>query len=209
MVKTVSYGLLSSNTYIVYKKRGGECMIIDCGAELGLVLPFIEENELTVKYIVLTHGHFDHADFIDEYKSKFKDALLVCHTDEKVVLEDPEANLSFWGNRARSYLRDFTYVNDADELILGKDSEECMKFEVIHTPGHTPGSICLLCKRDGFIITGDTIFKSSYGRTDFKHGDRCALISSLERVLSLDEGTVIYPGHYGSTTVLAERSFYA
>ncbi|MBO5287480.1 MAG: MBL fold metallo-hydrolase [Clostridia bacterium] len=209
MLRTISCGLLSSNVYVVWNEASLDCMIVDCGADVKYPLSVVEELGLNVKYVVLTHGHFDHVDFLEDYVSTFKNAIFACHVAEKAVLEDVEANLSFWGSHPRKYEADFLYLNEGDTLSLGKEGEECMIFKVIHTPGHTPGSMCLLCERDKIMLTGDTIFQNSYGRTDFKHGSSAQLVDSLKRILSMDWDITLYSGHYGSTTIGDEVAFYS
>ncbi|MBO5313406.1 MAG: MBL fold metallo-hydrolase [Clostridia bacterium] len=194
-------GILRSNTYIVWSRYGGECMIVDCGAKAECVNKIIEENKLRVKYIVLTHGHYDHADYIEEYIQLFKGAVIACHEDEIRVLYDVEANLSYWGDRAREYRADFTLLKDGDTLTLEKDTSRCLSLEVIHTPGHTPGSICLYSRENRIMLTGDTLFDRCYGRFDFKYGSFDMLMSSLEHLRSIDGSTVIYPGHDKKSTL--------
>ena len=209
MIKIFPYGLLDTNTYVVWEEKSKECMVIDCGVKPQMILPFIEENGLTVKYVVLTHGHFDHAEYALEYESVFDEARIVCHENELLVLEDADANLSSWGKGPRAYKCDFTLVKEGDILTLGdpKNADTCLFFQVLHTPGHTPGGICLYNEKFKIMFTGDTLFKRSYGRTDFKYGDENALFSSLKRLYRMDRDIVFYPGHYGSSTIKEEISF--
>lgn len=203
MIKIFDTGLLDTNTYVVWEEKSRECMIIDCGVEPKALLPYITENALTVKYVVLTHGHFDHAEYVDKFEAEFKDAKIICHKNELCVLDDPEANLSGWGGNARAYRCAYTTVDEGDILTLGdeKSGEECMSFQVLHTPGHTPGCICLYDEKDKIMFTGDTLFKNSYGRTDFKYGDMSQLFFSLHRLYRMDPSITFYPGHYGSSTI--------
>lgn len=205
MVLTLSNGLLSSNTYLVYEEKSRECLIIDCGVDVKYPLDIVSKKNLRVKFIVLTHGHFDHADYIESYRMAFKDAEILCHSEEKLVLYDISANLSFWGENPREYSCRYRFLKEGDTLCLGeKGAEECMIFQVLHTPGHTPGSICLLDEANKIMFTGDTLFKNSYGRVDFKYGDPLAMRSSLKRLYALDESILFYPGHYGPSTIKEE-----
>ena len=207
MIKIFSCGLLDTNTYVVWEERSKEGMIIDCGVEPFTVFRYVEEQKLKIRYVVLTHGHFDHAEYVEEYEKLFREAKIICHEDEKAVLYDMEANLSIWGKRPRAYDCKYTYVKEGDVLSLGKggdgqkSGEECMNFQILHTPGHTPGCICLYNERDKIMFTGDTLFKRSYGRTDFKYGDSRLMYSSLKRLYSMDPGIVFYPGHYQSSVI--------
>ena len=207
MIKIFSCGLLDTNTYVVYS--GKEAMIVDCGVDPQIILKFVTEQGLSVKYVVLTHGHFDHAEYVEEYEKIFEGAKIVCHENEICVLDDMEANLSIWGKRPRPYKCQYTTVCEGDVLSLGeKGGEECMNFTVLHTPGHTPGCICLYCEKDKIMLTGDTLFKRSYGRTDFKYGDTATLFKSLKKLFSMDGDISVFPGHYDSTTIECERNLY-
>ena len=211
MIKTFACGLLDTNTYIVHDESTGVGMIVDCGTDPALLLGYITENRIKIKYVVLTHGHFDHADYVEDYACLFPDADLVCHCDEKAVLYDTEANLSFWGKRPRAYDCAYTYVKEGDTLCLcdkGKGDTECMIFTVLHTPGHTPGCICLYDEKNKIMFTGDTLFKRSYGRTDFKYGNSALLYNSLRRLYSMDKDITFYPGHYASSTIGEEVTAY-
>ena len=202
MVKIFPQGLLETNTYVVWNELFSECMVVDCGVEPKTVLPFIEEQKLFVKYVVLTHGHFDHAHYVEEYEKTFPDAKIICHENEKVILFDPEANLSTYIDTPRAYSCNYTYVTEGDCLSLCKKSgEECMNFQVLSTPGHTPGCICLYDEVDKIMFTGDTLFKKSFGRTDFKYGNSQDLYLSLNRLYRMDKDILFYPGHYGSSTI--------
>lgn len=202
MIKIFSCGLLDTNTYVVFESTSKEGMIIDCGVDPSIVLSFVTENELSIKYIVLTHGHFDHAEYAEEYEKVFENAKMVCHVDEKQVLYDTEANLSSWGRFPHCYDCIYTYVKEGDILTLGeKSANTCMNFKVLHTPGHAPGSMCLYDEKSKIMFTGDTLFKRSYGRTDFKYGNTADMYSSLRRLFSMDRDITFYPGHYGSSTI--------
>ena len=202
MIKTFSCGLLDTNTYVVWDSFSRQGMVIDCGVKPEIILPYITENKIDIKYVVLTHGHFDHAEYVEDYASAFPKAKVVCHESELCVLSDPEANLSGWGGVERAYKCDYTLVKEGDTLSLGeKSGEECMIFTVLHTPGHTPGGICLYEEKSKIMFTGDTLFKHSYGRTDFKYGNMNELFLSLKRLYKMDKDITFYPGHYESSTI--------
>jgi len=207
MIKTFPCGLLDTNTYVVWEEESLECMIIDCGVAPDVVLPFIKENGLEVKYVVLTHGHFDHAHYVEEYESTFERAQIVCHENEKAVIFDPDANLSSHLGSTRAYSCNYAYVKEGDFLTLGgKGGGECMNFEILSTPGHTPGSICLYDEKHKIMFTGDTLFKRSYGRTDFKYGDMQEMYFSLRRLYRMDKDITFYPGHYEPSTIGEETN---
>ena len=190
-------GLLESNTYVVFdESKNG--MIIDAGASVSDVLKYVLENKISIKYLVLTHGHADHAEFIGDYISAFVNAIPICHENELMVLKNPEANVSklvFYG-RESIYDYDFKQVKDGDTIDVGN-----MSFLVLNTPGHTPGSICLLCEKEEIMFTGDVLFANSYGRTDFLYGSMTDMMDSLRRLYRLSSNLTIYPGHYESTRI--------
>lgn len=197
MVKTFSGGLLDSNVYVVYD--GGEAMIIDAGVQVGQIKEFISKNELRVKYIVLTHGHYDHVNYIGDYLRAFEGAEAVCHESEVDTLCDSEANVSCLFGLESVYNHDYKTVRDKDTLTIG-----ALEFSVMHTPGHTVGGICLYCKSAGVLFTGDTLFNRGYGRTDFKGGSFRELLNSIRRIIALDGETVFYSGH-GDSARLKEQ----
>ena len=186
-------GLLESNTYLVYSNTGS-AMIIDAGADTDEIKGFVMANGLDVKHIVLTHGHFDHADFIDDYMLMFPKARVYCHEKELVVMKSSEANVSQLTGRPRVYDYSFVLLKDNDTISL-----DDFKFKVLNYPGHTPGSICLLCENEKIMFTGDVLFASSYGRTDFLYGSSRDMMDSLRSISKLDKEITIYPGHYNST----------
>ncbi|MBQ7352480.1 MAG: MBL fold metallo-hydrolase [Clostridia bacterium] len=198
MIKTFENGLLSSNVHLIYSL--GEGMIVDCGVRVDTVKDFILENNIEVKYIVLTHGHYDHCGYLANYIKAFPMASVICHTDEVQVLTDSEANVSEYLGAPCVYNYDYKLVNEGDKIRVGE-----LEFSVLHTPGHTPGGICLLCKEQKLMLTGDTLFKNGYGRYDFKYGDFKSLRQSLLRLLSLDGDIVFYSGHGEKSTIEGEQ----
>ncbi|MBQ9744213.1 MAG: MBL fold metallo-hydrolase [Clostridia bacterium] len=205
MIKLISKGLLDSNTYVVYNSSK-KAMVVDCGSPVAEVKKFIESENMTVVYIVLTHGHFDHAHYIDEYAGAFPDAEIICHSDELKVLYDPDANLSAFISQGRCYDHPYKAVVDGDILTLdSQDEDDVISLKIIHSPGHTPGSICLLSEKMGVMLTGDVLFANGYGRVDFKYGSMADMRRSLKAILSLDGSIIFYPGHGESSKIKDER----
>ena len=196
MIKTISGGLLDSNTYIASNDKSKRAMIIDCGTDPTYSVSYVRDMDLFVEYIVLTHGHFDHTDRIDKFVSAFPNAKIVCHEDEIKVLLDPEGNLSTLISSSKSYNYPYVTVADGDVITLKSDDPAYnMDFKIIHSPGHTPGSMCLLCENDKIMFTGDVLFAGGYGRVDFKYGNHRSMLTSLRRLLHLDPNILFYPGH--------------
>ena len=197
----IGYG---ANTYVVYndnKNKQGkrDAFIVDPGNPVGEILSYAVSKELDVKYIILSHGHYDHVSFIEEYKRTFPDAATVCHEEESKVLTDPEANVSYLFGDTNAYEDCAVKVKEGDNIVLSgiddNGAETDMKFTVMHTPGHTPGCICLYNEEEKLMLTGDTLFAGGYGRTDFKYGSGAELMRSLRRLLSMEDEIVFYSGH--------------
>ena len=202
MIKKIDGGLLGSSVYIVYTEESKRAMVVDCGVPIDDFIDFIISEKLSVDYIVLTHGHFDHVDYIDRYVNEFPNAKILCHVDELKILLDPEANLSPYIATSKAYDYPYETLKDGDEISIGEKDK--ISFKIIHSPGHTPGSMCLLCENDKVMITGDTLFKGSYGRIDFKYGSRMDMYASLRRLLTLDPEITFHPGHGESSKIKYE-----
>ncbi len=199
--KTFGGGFRGSNTYLVWESDSRLAMVIDCGNPAIQLLHFAQEKKLTIKYLVLTHGHYDHVNKIEEYRAHFPGADIVSHSEEARVLLDPEANVSTLFRDPGVYPTADIAVREGELLSLGN-----VEFEVLSTPGHTPGSICLYCKGERLMFTGDTLFAEGWGRTDFKYGDDTEMHKSLTRLLSMDGEIVFLAGHGSPSTIAARRS---
>ena len=192
MIKTFNNGLLDSNTY-VYSTNGGHAMIIDFGVPLDSVKEYVDENKITVDYLVSTHGHYDHINYIGDYKKAFADATLICHENELDLIRDPEGNLSLYFGLYNSYDVGFVGVKDGDEISL-KNGDECTIFKIIHAPGHTSGCMCLYNEKEKIMFTGDVLFANGYGRVDLKYASPSDMIKSLNKLYTY-KGVRIYAGH--------------
>ena len=199
MYKIFSQGLLGSNTVVVWDSETGEAMIVDCGNPVHSIFSFTHEHSFTVKYVVLTHAHFDHAEYIDQYRAAFPDAKIVAHEREIAVMSDPVSNVSAYFSTPRTYGYPDMTLREGDSIALGS-----MKFTVLSTPGHTPGSICLFCKEEKLLLTGDTLFAGGRGRTDFKLGCEDDMHASLRRLLALDAEITFIAGH-GMPSVIGDE----
>lgn len=193
LIKKFVVGPMAVNCYLVADTASSEACLIDPGASPREIKNYIRQNGYDLKFIINTHGHGDHI----AANGSFGVPIYI-HKLDKNFLTSTDLNLS----------RDFLFkvtspeasrlLEDGDEVSLGK-----LKFKVIHTPGHTPGSITLVL--DGAAFTGDTLFRFSVGRTDFDYGDESALFRSIsEKLLTLGDDTVIYPGHGESSTIKEE-----
>lgn len=194
--KRLPTGMLASNCYLV--GDSGEGAVIDPGADSRDILKMVEEAGVKVKYIILTHVHLDHICSVDRVREK-TGAKVAVHEADAAALLDSRTNGSTLFGLDNTFGKADILLKDGDILELGG-----LKLEIIHTPGHTPGGICI--KAGNSVFTGDTLFRMSIGRTDLGNGDYDDIMVSLkDRLMKLDDDTVVYPGHGASSTIGYER----
>lgn len=198
-VHRIVVGLLETNCYILAGPENREAIVVDPGGGAGLVLHRLRQLGLQLKRIVSTHAHFDHVLAVDEVRNATGAEFLI-HKDDLPILESMrERALAFMGIEVPPPPKVDGFIQEGDELSVGG-----VTWRVIHTPGHSPGSICLYTP--GILLSGDTIFSGSIGRTDTPGGDYGRILQSIrEKIMVLPDDTVIYPGHGPSTTVGRER----
>lgn len=210
LIQKIHVGPLQVCCYIIVDKGSSEAMIIDPGAEATTIITFLKKRHLLPKIIAITHGHGDHIGANAEMKEAFPDIQICVHEEDQDMLPYPAKNLSilaafYGGTTVRSPMAD-RLLKDGDTLTIGRHS-----FEIIHTPGHTPGGICLYSKNQEdenppVLFSGDSLFKEGIGRTDFPGCNQEVLILSIkERLFVLEEKTIVYPGHGPSTTIAEEK----
>lgn len=203
ILKVINTGMLDSNCYIL--GEDGEAAVIDPGADIKDIAAILDQHDLTLKYIILTHAHIDHIAEVDELRSS-RGGKAVVHEDDAPLLGDSLLNGSALFGRDSVFKDADICVRDGHILQLG-----CTKLNIIHTPGHTPGGICIFVKDpDGIgscIFSGDTLFRLGIGRTDLGAGDYDRLIASLRRLMELGDDIKVYPGHGSATDIGYERSF--
>ncbi|MFI3230291.1 MAG: MBL fold metallo-hydrolase [bacterium] len=192
-------GQMMQNAYFITEEETNATIVIDPGAEPERLINTIEKNNLDLKYIVLTHGHFDHIGACDDLNKKYN-APIVIAEGEELLIEEPKNNLSTMIGESISIKADIV-LKDGDIFKFGDNLE----FKVIATPGHTPGGMCLYFEKQEVLISGDTLFKASVGRTDFPYGDSKVLIQSLEKLKVLPDTTVVYCGHGDKTSIGSEK----
>ena len=191
-------GYLQTNCYIMVCDNTNEAIIIDPCANEDIIINKIKELNLKVKYIILTHAHFDHTGALDGVKN-YTNADIVIHTDENKALSDISINLAFTFGGSSPKSNADILVKDGDSLAFGSSD-----LTFLHTPGHTEGSMCI--KVDNYLFSGDTLFYLSMGRTDLPGGNAQALSQSLNSLMELDENTIVYPGHGNKTTIGYEKA---
>lgn len=198
IIETLVVGELGTNCYILGDEKTKEGMIIDPGGDLSLIEKTFKGLNLEIKYIVLTHGHGDHIAVLSELK-KMTQAQILIHQKDAEMLAEPQKNLSVFSFNPISAPKADRLLKDKDKIKVGR-----MEFEVLHTPGHTEGSISLFT--DKIIFSGDLIFYGSVGRTDLPGGSYKELLRSIqENILDKEDDTLIYPGHGPATTVGEEK----
>ena len=197
-IKALVVGPIMENCYILYDEQTLEGIIVDPGDEATSILNVVDNLKLHIKYIVNTHGHADHIGANKELGLKAK---LAIHADDACMLTDPHLNLSENGYMGRPIISQPADIilHEGDIISFGN-----CNLKVIHTPGHTPGGICLV--GEGVVMSGDSLFAGSIGRTDFPTGSMTDLISNLKaKILTLDENLTVFPGHGGATTIAYEK----
>lgn len=199
--KSIFHNENNENTYLVYDEATRNGVIIDPGCTMEKINELIDENNVNVKYILLTHCHYDHIENVNPLKEK-TGALVVTGEKGAENVCDVSKNLSSFGLGYE--------INDVKSDIVLKDGEELnldsLTFKCIYTPGHTDCCVCYLC--DNELFSGDTLFLRTVGRWDLPTGDFTALEKSIkEKIYTLPDSTGVHPGHGNSTTVGYEKKF--
>lgn len=188
-MKQLILGSYETNCYILWGADSQECIVIDPGYEPETVLGAVNALGKTVRAILLTHGHFDHVGAVREIFAQTDCDIYICPADCAM----PE-------NMTAGPLCYTCSYQEGDVLELAS-----LRIKVLHTPGHTPGSVCLLCEES--LFAGDTLFCGSCGRTDLPGGSWQQLQASLARLKALSGDLAVYPGHGGATTLEAEKRY--
>ena len=200
LIERVIVGPLGVNCFILGDKQSKEGVVVDPGADCDLVLAAVARFGLTIKYVINTHGHFDHIG-CNRAVTERTGAELLVHESDLGLLSLAKKSAQMYGLQVEDSPAPSRYLTDGMRLEFGRRS-----IEVLHTPGHTKGGCCLLLRNEQVVITGDTLFADSVGRTDLPGGSHEQLMASIkEKLMPLPDETVVWPGHGASSTIGRER----
>ena len=197
LLKSFALGAFETNCYIVGDEESLDCAVIDPGADATTILNYLEETKLRCRFILLTHGHFDHTGAVED---------LLAETEAELFCHKADVGVTVGGDYYRFQPPQGTkFYAEGDVVCVGK-----LSFTVLETPGHTPGSVTLLCAEAGtedqVLFTGDTLFRDSCGRTDFPGSSAEQIMVSLKRLAELPGDYEVYPGHGFFSSLSRERS---
>jgi len=192
LIKTIPVGMLATDCYIITDEESKECAVVDPGAEAAVIVDYIESNKLKPVAVFLTHGHWDHHMGLEGVSDEF---------DVPCYIHSGDVNRS--GQSGRHMIDDngkLSFYSEGDVIKIGG-----LEVKVLETPGHSPGSVTLMCQNA--LFTGDTLFRGDCGRTDLEGGSEDIMMRSLKRLYELDGDFEVYPGHEESSSLNYERSF--
>lgn len=194
-------GSMGTNCYLIINEATKELVIVDPATCPDYVVNHVKSNGYIPKAIFLTHAHFDHVMGIDGWVKEFGISVYL-HEEERKILEDPELNLSGLFGTCYSY-NDVKCLKDGQEMNIAG-----FTFKIIHTPGHTSGGCCYYCAEEVILISGDTLFYHSVGRSDFPTGSMGTLVRSIkEKLFCLPDDVMVYPGHDDATCIGDEKKY--
>lgn len=200
LIETMVVGPLGVNCFILGDRQSGEGVVVDPGADCEAILAAVARLGIKVKYIVNTHGHFDHLGCNRPVQERTAAELLI-HEEDVVLMSHASRSAQKYGFKVEDSPAPSRYLTDGMRLEFGRHS-----IEVLHTPGHTQGGCSLLLRDEQLVITGDTLFADSVGRTDLPGGSHEQLVASIKaKLLPLPDETVVWPGHGPSSTIGRER----
>ena len=199
IIKKLEVGPIVTNCFIVGCESTKEAVVIDPGDDPDKILMKLAESELKVKYLMNTHGHFDHVSANKRMK-KATGAPIAIHPEDEPMFNELSQSAKMFGLESENSPPADIHLNEGDDISFGE-----ITFKVLHTPGHSKGGICLYTK--GHLFAGDTLFSGSIGRTDLPGGDFDTLISSVrQKIFPLDDDTIVYAGHGPETTIGREKA---
>ena len=201
IVEHLAVGPLQCNCSILACKKTGEAIVIDPGDEAPKIISLLEDKKLKVKYILHTHAHFDHLGATQAVYDKNHSEVCL-HQDDMFLYKNVAMQCALFGFEVKPVPQITNFLKQGDSIRFGE-----YKMDVLHTPGHTPGSLSFHLKADTpLLFTGDTLFMQSIGRTDLWGGDYNLILKSIqEQLLQFDDDTIVHPGHGPSSSIGFER----
>ena len=200
-IKSMTLGMVATNCYLIINKETKEALLIDPADNALRISNVIEENVCTLKAILLTHGHFDHIMALNELKKRYN-VPVYAHEEEEDVLKQSSLNMSGMIGQIYTTQADI-YVKDGEHLKLAG-----LDIIVLHTPGHTKGGVCYYLPEEKVLMSGDTLFHCSIGRTDVPTGSMSQLVRSVkEQLFVLPDDVQVYPGHDSVTSIGYEKQY--
>lgn len=195
-------GEIGTNCYIVVNEDTKRCIVVDPADQADDISAMVDKCGCTPEAVLLTHGHYDHMTAAEDIRGKYN-IKIYAGEYEKNVLFQPDKNLSGIMGRRPVSLKADVWLKDGDEL-----EPAGIKIKAIHTPGHTEGGMCYYIQEESVLLSGDTLFAESVGRTDFPTGSMGKLIESIKKkILTLPDDTAVYPGHGDGTTIGYEKQY--
>ncbi len=205
IIDTIVLGDYQTNCFCVRQnEEAGDCLIIDPGMEPAPLVQMLKKHNYIPVDILLTHGHADHIGGVETLRQHWPEVRVAIHKDDAAMLTSPAENLSLMAG-AMIQARPAEILLNSEE---GDYTAAGLRFKVLHTPGHTPGGICLYASDKQIVFAGDTLFAGSLGRSDFPGGSHELLTDMIrQKLLILPAQTTVYPGHGPATTIGNEKKF--
>jgi len=201
LLENLVVGPIAANCYILGDKTSKEGAVVDPGDDAGQILHAVKKSGFVIKYIIITHGHFDHIGAMAELKKQLNADFLMHKSDLPFVQRSKSSALN-WGITIEQVPDPDRYVEDGDILKLGS-----LELKILHTPGHSPGGLCIYIEKENILLSGDTLFRFSVGRTDFDGGSMKELVKSIkQKLFTLPDSTIVYSGHGEPTTIGDEKA---
>lgn len=194
---------LLTNSYIICDENSKEAMVVDPGGEPEKIAEVLDMLDANLKYIFITHCHADHIGGVNKLKELKGGKILISRPDAEGLYNE-QINLAYYINMENPELESDSRVDDGDLIHVGN-----IEFKVIATPGHTKGGLSLYCPKERLVFSGDTMFSGTWGRTDLPTGNFVELMDSItNKLMTLPDETIVYPGHGKTTMIQDERNIY-